>query len=312
MRNKDREASEQASNNATFSRRNMLLAGTTFAAVSALAIGSAGADRAGGAEAAAGAAAGGKRPNILVIFGDDIGQTNISAYSFGLMGYQTPNIDRIAREGMMFTDYYAEQSCTAGRVDLHHRAMHAAHRPVQGRYPGRHRGPAGAGRDHRRAAQAARLCHRPVRQEPPRRPQRVSADGARLRRILRQSLPPQRRGRAGEPRTIRRTRIPRRSSARAACCDAGRPTRTIRPSIRAAAGSAGRPSRTPARSPRSAWRRSTTRRRLLPSTSCERQAKASKPFFCWFNSTRMHFRTHVRDEHRGKPGLTATPNMPTA
>ncbi len=58
--------------------------------------------------------AGGK-PNILVIFGDDIGQSNISAYTFGLMGYHTPNIDRIAREGMMFTDYYAEQSCTAGR-----------------------------------------------------------------------------------------------------------------------------------------------------------------------------------------------------
>ncbi len=56
-----------------------------------------------------------KKPNILVIFGDDIGQTNISAYSMGLMGYRTPNIDRIARDGMMFTDYYAEQSCTAGR-----------------------------------------------------------------------------------------------------------------------------------------------------------------------------------------------------
>src|SRR3546814_11678834 len=55
------------------------------------------------------------RPNILVIFGDDIGQTNISAYSFGVMGYETPNIDSIADEGMMFTDYYAEQSCTAGR-----------------------------------------------------------------------------------------------------------------------------------------------------------------------------------------------------
>ena len=55
------------------------------------------------------------RPNILVIFGDDIGQTNISAYSFGVVGYRTPNIDRIAREGMMFTDYYAENSCTAGR-----------------------------------------------------------------------------------------------------------------------------------------------------------------------------------------------------
>ncbi|WP_441637238.1 arylsulfatase [Cupriavidus sp. 2MCAB6] len=56
-----------------------------------------------------------KKPNILVIFGDDIGQTNISAYSMGVVGYKTPNIDRIAREGMMFTDYYAENSCTAGR-----------------------------------------------------------------------------------------------------------------------------------------------------------------------------------------------------
>jgi arylsulfatase len=55
------------------------------------------------------------KPNILVIFGDDIGQTNISAYSMGVVGYKTPNIDRIAREGMMFTDYYAENSCTAGR-----------------------------------------------------------------------------------------------------------------------------------------------------------------------------------------------------
>lgn len=55
------------------------------------------------------------KPNILVIFGDDIGQSNISAYTRGLMGYQTPNIDRIAKEGMMFTDYYAENSCTAGR-----------------------------------------------------------------------------------------------------------------------------------------------------------------------------------------------------
>src|SRR6187431_808881 len=57
----------------------------------------------------------GKRPNIVVIWGDDIGISNISAYSHGLMGYQTPNIDRIAREGMMFTDSYGEQSCTAGR-----------------------------------------------------------------------------------------------------------------------------------------------------------------------------------------------------
>lgn len=56
-----------------------------------------------------------EKPNILVIFGDDIGQTNISAYGQGVVGYKTPNIDRIAHEGMLFTDYYAENSCTAGR-----------------------------------------------------------------------------------------------------------------------------------------------------------------------------------------------------
>jgi arylsulfatase A-like enzyme len=56
-----------------------------------------------------------QKPNILVIWGDDIGQSNISAYTRGMVGYRTPNIDRIADEGMIFTDYYGEQSCTAGR-----------------------------------------------------------------------------------------------------------------------------------------------------------------------------------------------------
>jgi hypothetical protein len=60
----------------------------------------------------------GERPNILVIWGDDIGQTNLSAYTSGLVGYRTPNIDCIAAEGMMFTDYYGEQSCTAGRASF--------------------------------------------------------------------------------------------------------------------------------------------------------------------------------------------------
>jgi arylsulfatase len=59
-----------------------------------------------------------KKPNIVVIWGDDIGQSDISAYSHGLMGFKTPNIDRVAKEGMMFTDIYAEQSCTAGRASF--------------------------------------------------------------------------------------------------------------------------------------------------------------------------------------------------
>lgn len=58
----------------------------------------------------------GKKPNILIIWGDDIGQFNVSAYNRGMMGYKTPNIDRIAQEGALFTDWYGQQSCTAGRA----------------------------------------------------------------------------------------------------------------------------------------------------------------------------------------------------
>jgi arylsulfatase A-like enzyme len=59
-----------------------------------------------------------KKPNIVIIWGDDIGQTDVSAYSMGLMGVHTPNIDRVGKEGMLFTDYYGEQSCTAGRASF--------------------------------------------------------------------------------------------------------------------------------------------------------------------------------------------------
>jgi len=105
----------KSSDHSALSRRNILLAGTSIAAATAINA----VDRTQVAQAQQPpqqpSAPSGRKPNILVIFGDDIGQTNISAYSFGLMGYKTPNIDRIAKEGMMFTDYYAEQSCTAGR-----------------------------------------------------------------------------------------------------------------------------------------------------------------------------------------------------
>src|SRR6267142_972931 len=102
---------ETKTKDATLNRRSILLGGTTLAAASALSAGTQ--VRMAQAQPALTPPTG-RKPNILVIFGDDIGQTNLSAYSFGLMGYKTPNIDRIAREGVMFTDYYAEQSCTAG------------------------------------------------------------------------------------------------------------------------------------------------------------------------------------------------------
>ena len=57
-----------------------------------------------------------KKPNILILWGDDIGYWNISAYNQGMMGYKTPNIERVAKEGALFTDWYGQQSCTAGRA----------------------------------------------------------------------------------------------------------------------------------------------------------------------------------------------------
>jgi arylsulfatase A-like enzyme len=101
--------------NGSLKRRELLLGSSTLlAASSLLATG-----RQGTAQAQqAPAAPGGQRPNIVIIWGDDIGIADVSAYTQGLMGFRTPNIDRIAREGMMFTDIYAEQSCTAGRASF--------------------------------------------------------------------------------------------------------------------------------------------------------------------------------------------------
>jgi arylsulfatase A-like enzyme len=94
-------------------RRNMLLGGATLSAASAIASGS----RIQVAQAQQQpAATSGRKPNILMIMSDDIGWFNVSAYNMGIMGYRTPNVDRIGREGAIFTDYYGEQSCTAGRA----------------------------------------------------------------------------------------------------------------------------------------------------------------------------------------------------
>ena len=109
---------ESAPNMTGVNRRDLLLGSSSLMAASTL-IGTARAQQT--QEQPSGQAqrpAGQRPPNILVIFGDDIGQTNVSAYSMGVMGYRTPNIDRIAKEGMIFTDYYAEQSCTAGRASV--------------------------------------------------------------------------------------------------------------------------------------------------------------------------------------------------
>jgi arylsulfatase A-like enzyme len=113
MSNDDRK-NKPSPTNPALNRRNMLLGGTTLAAASAMATNNP--VLVTQAQAQPAATANGEKPNILVIWGDDIGITNLSAYSNGLMGYETPNIDRIGREGIMFLQYYGEQSCTAGRA----------------------------------------------------------------------------------------------------------------------------------------------------------------------------------------------------
>jgi arylsulfatase len=234
------------------------------------------------------AAAQTQKPNILVIFGDDIGQTNISAYSMGIMGYRTPNIDRIATEGMLFTDYYAEQSCTAGRstfitgqctlrtglskvgmpgatVGLQARDVTLAEllKPMgyaTGQFGKNHLGdrdeflPTAHGFDEF----YGNLYHLNAEEDPENHfyPQ-----------------DPEFRKRFGPRGVIK-------SAADGTVTDTGPLTKKRMETIDDET-----------------------------SAACmdfiERQAKAEKPFFCWMNSTRMHFRTHVRAEHRDKPGLNS-------
>jgi arylsulfatase A-like enzyme len=288
--------------NTTLNRRNMLLAGTTLAAASAMASGSR-MQVAQAQQQPQQAAPSGRRPNILVIFGDDIGQTNVSAYSFGLMGYRTPNIDRLGREGMMFTDYYAEQSCTAGRssfitgqctlrtglskvgvpaatVGLQARDATIAEllKPrgyATGQFGKNHLGdrneylPTVHGFDEF----FGNLYHLNAEEEPeertyPRDPrflQRFGPRGVLRCKATDRDDPTEqpRWGRVGK-QTIE---------------DTGPLTRKRMETIDDETSEAA-------------------------IDFMERQAKANTPFFCWYNSTRMHLFTHVRPEHRDKPGLT--------
>lgn len=228
------------------------------------------------------------KPNILVIFGDDIGQANLSAYTFGLMGYSTPNIDRIGKEGMMFTDYYAEQSCTAGRstfitgqctlrtglskvgmpgatVGLQARDATIAEllKPLgyaTGQFGKNHLGdrdeylPTNHGFDEF----FGNLYHLNAEEDPenhfyPRDPEFRKKFGPRG--VVKATAD----GRVEDTGPLTRKRM-----------------ETIDDETSAAA-----------------------------IDFIQRQAGQDKPFFCWFNSTRMHFRTHVRAANRDAPGLTS-------
>src|SRR5271165_3228677 len=140
------------------------------------------------------------KPNILIIWGDDIGYWNISAYSKGMMGYKTPNIDRIANEGMTFTDCYGEQSCTAGRAAfiMGQSVLRSGLSKVG--LPGAEQGMRAEDPTIAELFEAARIRYRSVREEPPRRPGRALAYYARVRRVLRQPLPSERRGGTGTAR----------------------------------------------------------------------------------------------------------------
>ena len=190
------------------------------------------------------------KPNILVIWGDDIGWWNVSAYNHGSMGYRTPNIDRIGREGAMFTDWYGQQSCTAGRA-----AFITGQSPIRTGLtkvglPGAKEGFTDARPDDRRSAQAARLRHRSIRQEPSRRPQRAPTHGPRLRRVLRKPLSPERRGRAGAPGLSQPRAFPQFpwiASGHVVSSTPGRQRRTTTPKTPSTGVSASRRSKTPDR-----------------------------------------------------------------
>ena len=154
------------------------------------------------------------------------------------------------RRGNAFHRFLRRAELHGGPVVVHHRPERLPHRHEQGRDARRGCRSAEGGPDDRRAAQAAGLRDRPVRQEPPRRPEQVPADRARVRRVLRQPLPPQRRGRTRDTRTTpprRRRRCCARHCCPVASSIPGRPTRTPARSTTGTARSASNASRTPDR-----------------------------------------------------------------
>ena len=231
---------------------------------------------------------------------------NISAYNRGMMGYRTPNIDRIAKEGAIFTDYYGQQSLHGRPRRLHHRPVADPHRSSEGRPARRHGGPVRQRPDHRRTAQAAGLRDRPVRQEPSRRPQRIPADRARLRRVLRQPLSPQRRGGAGEPRLPQgpevqgEVRPARRAEVR------GEATRR-RARIRALVSGASRVEDT---GPLTKKRMETIDEEFLAAVARfhrPRQPRQASRSSSGPTRRRMHIWTHLKTESRARPAWASTP-----
>jgi len=246
----------------------------------------------------------GGHPNILVIFGDDIGQANISVFTKGLMGYQTPNIDRIAKEGMLFTDYYAEQSCTAGRSSF-----------ITGQCVFR----TGLSRVGVPASPIG------IRAEDPTIAELIKPLGYATGQFGKNHLGDRNEhlptvhgfdefygnlyhlNAEEEPENYNYPQDPKfrmmfgpRGVLRCKATDVDDPT--VDPRF----GKIGKQT-VEDTGPLTRKRMETIDDETSEAAIdfMQRQVKAGQPFFCWYNSTRMHFRTHVRPEHRSPRGAKA-------
>ena len=248
------------------------------------------------------------KPNILVIWGDDIGTWNISHNNRGMMGYQTPNIDRIANEGVAFTDYYAQQSCTAGRAAFISGSVPVRSGMTKVGLPG-----AAARLAENRLSRWPRSSK--ARATPPASSARTTrATATNTCRRCTASTSSSATSTTSTPKRSPRTRIilatwcwptarpSWKRSGRVACCTATPPTRMIRtedPRF----GKWGK-QKCEDTGPLTKKRMETIDDETVAAAKdfITRQVKAGKPFFCWWNGTRMHFRTHVKEEHRGISG----------
>ena len=224
------------------------------------------------------------KPNILVIWGDDIGQSNISAYTTGLMGYRTPNIDRIANEGMIFTDYYGEQSCTAGRSSFI--TGQSVFRTGLSKV-----GLPGAELGMQQEDPTIAGCSRPRATRP--------ASSARTTWATRTSILPTNHGFDEFLGNLYHLNAEEEPENEDYPKDPGVP-QEVRPARRHPLLADGQIEDT---GPLTKKRMETIDDETVAAAIdfIERQ-QGGKPFFVWWNGTRMHFRTHVKDELRGISG----------